>query len=116
MRFHARGGASPARTLPGYKLPSADPEAKKHGSDIVVMRYARDEAGIWPAARPEMRLRSMGPIQLRAARTLRRLKLRSRGARLARLRPGTRVLDGLRARASSILHREADEDIIVPAV
>jgi hypothetical protein len=109
MRFHARGGASPARTLPGYKLPSAGPEASKHGSDIVVMRYARDEAGLWPAPRPEMRLRSMGPMQLRAARTLRRLKLRS-GARRAP------VLDGLRARANRILHREAGEDVIVPAV
>ena len=113
MRFHARGGASPARTLPGYKFPYGDPEANKHGSDVVVMRYARDESGEWPA-RPEMRLRSMGPIQLQAARTLRRLKLRSQHSRLTHLRPSTRVLSSLKDRASRLVRRGHD-DTIAPA-
>jgi len=115
MRFHARGGAAPARTLPGYKLPSGDTEANKHGSDVVVMRYARDETGDWPSPRPGMRLRSMGPMQLRAARTLRRLKLRTRSARLARFRPSTRMLGGLKKRATSIFHRGDDADAIATA-
>ncbi len=116
MRFHARGGAAPARTLPGYKLPSAAPEANKHGTDVVMLRYARDETGEWPAPRPEMRLRSMGPLQLQATRTLRRLKLRSRSAGIVQLRPGTRMLSGLKARANRLLHRDAGEDdIIAPA-
>jgi hypothetical protein len=113
MRFHSRGGANPARALPGYKAPSGDPEASKHGSDVVVMRYARDESGEWPAP-PEMRLRSMGPIQLRAARTLRRLELSSQGARLTRLRPSTRVLSSLKDRATRIVRRGHD-DVIAPA-
>jgi hypothetical protein len=116
MRFHARGGAAPARTLPAYKLPSDDPAANKHGTDIVMMRYARDESGEWPAPRPEMRLRSMGPMQLRAARTLRRLKLRRRAGGLSKLRAGRPVFSGLRARAGRILHRnDADEPIAPPA-
>jgi hypothetical protein len=116
MRFHARGGASPALTLPGYKLPAGDSETNKHGTDVIMMRYARDEAGLWPAPRPHMRLRSMGPMQLRAARALRRLKLRARSARLARLRPSKRVLIGIRDRANRLFHRHpADEEAIAPA-
>ena len=80
------------------------------------MRYARDETGEWPAPRPGMRLRSMGPVQLQAARTLRGLELRSRGAHLPKLRPNTRVLGGLKARANRIFHRDAsDHDAIAPA-
>jgi hypothetical protein len=120
MRFHARGGAVPARIIPSYKLPSADPAASKHGSDIVVMRYARDEAGVWPE-RPAMRLRSMGPMQHRTARALRRLKLRSRGARLARMGPHPHLphvqsphfLTGLKARAGRLLHRHATEQAAI---
>jgi hypothetical protein len=116
MRFHARGGAVPARKLPGYKLGAGDAEANKHGTDVVVMRYARDENGEWPAPRPEMRLRSMGPLQLRAARTLRRLKLRSRGVRLAKLRPDGRVFRGVKARASRIFHRDgSNHDTVADA-
>jgi hypothetical protein len=125
MRFHARGGAAPARTLPSYKLPSGDPAANKHGSDVVMMRYARDESGEWPAPRPEMRLRSMGPMQLRAARTLRRLKLRPRASRASRVRqphlpgftPSSRVLSGLKARAARLFHRNhpEEDEAITPA-
>jgi hypothetical protein len=122
MRFHARGGAAPARTLSGYKLPSGDPATNKHGSDVVMMRYARDESGQWPAPRPEMRLRSMGPMQLRAARTLRRLKLRSRSARVRQphlpgFRPGIRVFSGLKAHATRLLHRDhpGEDEAIIPA-
>jgi hypothetical protein len=116
MRFHARGGASPARTLPGYKLPAGDPQGNKHGSDIVVMRYARGESGEWPTPRPGMRLRSMGPLQLRAARTLRRLNLRRRRSGLPNLRPTSRMLGGLKARAGRILHRDSgDHNAIAPA-
>jgi hypothetical protein len=124
MRFHARGGAAPARTLPGYKLPSGDPATNKHGNDVVMMRYARDESGEWPAPRPEMRLRSMGPMQLRAARTLRRLKQRSRASRASRVRqphlpgftPGSGVLSGLKARAAHLFHRNhrGEDEAITP--
>jgi hypothetical protein len=64
MKFHARGGAVPALILPGFKVP-ADPTAtSSHGADVVVMRYARDATGAWPAPRPEdLRLRSLGPIE-----------------------------------------------------
>src|SRR5690606_24764028 len=76
MRFHARGGANPARLLPGYKTPAeGDPETN-HGSDVVVMRYARDENGEWPAKRPPMRVRTVGPLQERILRTGRSLKVR----------------------------------------
>jgi hypothetical protein len=90
MRFHARGGASPARTLPGYKQPAGDPT--KHGVDVVMMRYARDESGEWPAPRPEMRLRTMGPMQRQVTQTLRRLHLR----RLGHLKPSRPSLRSLR--------------------
>lgn len=83
MRFHARGGANPARILPGYKTPSGAAPGS-HGADVVVMRYARDESGRWPAPRPSMRLRSMGPLQRQVTQALRRLRLR----RLSRVRPG----------------------------
>jgi hypothetical protein len=92
MRFHARGGASPARTLPGYKKPAG--AATKHGEDVVMMRYARDESGEWPAPRPEMRLRTMGPMQRQVTQTLRRLHLR----RLGRLKLSRPALRGLRRR------------------
>jgi hypothetical protein len=96
MRFHARGGASPARTLPGYKQPRGEPT--KHGADIVVMRYARDESGEWPAPRPEMRLRSMGPMQRQVSQAIRRLRLR-------RLRPSRTPLSDLRASGQRLLAR-----------
>jgi hypothetical protein len=101
MRFHARGGASPARTLPGYKTPVGGPT--KHGEDVVVMRYARDESGEWPAPRPEMRLRSMGPMQRQVNQALRRLRLR-------RLRPSRTPLSGLRASGKRLLSRRRHQD------
>jgi hypothetical protein len=76
MRFHARGGAIPARILAGYKSPPPDAPETAHGSDIVVMRYARDADGAWPAKRPPMRVRSVGPVQERILRTGRSLKVR----------------------------------------
>ena len=92
MRFHARGGARPAAYLPGYKV-APDGEPTKHGSDVVVMRYERDEQGAWPAARPEMRVRRSGPMQRRVALATRRLKrLPGKGKRaLTRVRTGKLV-------------------------
>jgi hypothetical protein len=76
MRFHARGGANPSHLLLGYKIPD-DPEAEtSHGRDVVMMRYERDEAGDWPAKRPPMRVRSLGPLEERLLRTGRRLRIR----------------------------------------
>jgi len=73
MRFHARGGAVPTLVLPGFKTPhGAGPS--RHGTDIVVMRYARDERGEWPVKRPEMRLRSMGPLEESLLRAVRRVR------------------------------------------
>lgn len=123
MRFHARGGASPARTLPGYKQPAGAPT--KHGEDVVMMRYARDESGEWPAPRPEMRLRTMGPLQRQVSQTLRRLRLRrlkpsrttwrvlrGQGERLLAKRPGRHLLDGVRSR---ITRHHPDDEPIAPA-
>jgi hypothetical protein len=75
MRFHARGGARPTIVLPGYKTPDPPTGATSHGHDVVVMRYERDPSGVWPAPRPEMRVRSMGPLQERLSRAVRRRKL-----------------------------------------
>jgi hypothetical protein len=77
MRFLSRGGANPARILAGYKMPSPDAVMTAHGRDVVVMRYARDESGAWPAKRPPMRVRSVGPLQERALRTGRSLRVRA---------------------------------------
>jgi hypothetical protein len=96
MRFHARGGASPARTLPGYKTPVGGPT--KHGEDIVMMRYARDESGEWPAPRPDMHLRTMGPMQRQVSQALRRFKVRKLHA------PRTPLSD-LRASGQRLLTR-----------
>jgi hypothetical protein len=76
MRFHARGGANPARVLPGYKTP-AEGESTAHGRDIVVMRYARDDTGDWPAKRPPMTVHLVGPLQERFLRTGRSLRVRA---------------------------------------
>jgi len=82
MRFHARAGAAPALLLPGYKAGGGE----GHGEDVVMMRYARDEAGEWPAPKPAMRLRSAGPMQERLSREARRLRsLRVRRPVLRRL-------------------------------
>ncbi len=89
MRFHTRGCARPARALPRFKQPLG--ESTRHGEDVVVMRYARDEAGEWPAPRPEMRLLTMGPLQRQANQSLRRLRLR-------RLRPARKALSDLLAK------------------
>ena len=77
MRFHARGGANPARILPGFKTPARDAIVTAHGRDIVVMRYARDDTGNWPAKRPPMRVRTVGPMQERFLRTGRSLRVRA---------------------------------------
>lgn len=74
MRFHVRGGAKPSMLLPGYKaLPRAEGETQRHASDVVVMRYERNEEGSWAAARPEMRIRRSGPLQQRLSLALRRV-------------------------------------------
>ena len=78
MRFHARGGANPTRILPGYKTPVQDGGAETaHGQDVMVMRYERDDSGAWPAKRPPMHVRSVGPLQERALRTGRSLRVRA---------------------------------------
>ena len=84
MRFHVRGGAEATEVLPGYKVGGES----SHGADVVVMRYARDEAGEWPVTRPAMRLHSAGPMEERLTRTARRLAaLRVRRPTLPRLLP-----------------------------
>ncbi len=79
MRFHVRGGAQPAVLLPAFKTPSRPDEASRHGDDIAVMRYARDEHGAWPVERPEMRLRSMGPLEESLLRAVRRVRALGHG-------------------------------------
>ncbi len=124
MRFHARGGASPARTLPAYKQPQGDPT--KHGEDVVIMRYARDESGEWPAPRPDMRLRTMGPLQRQVNQSLRRLRLRrlhaprtplsdlrSSSRRFLAKRPAQHLLEELRGRVTR--RRHGDDDHVAPA-
>jgi hypothetical protein len=76
MRFHARGGANPSHLLIGYKVPEDPQTETSHGRDVVMMRYERDEAGDWPAKRPPMRVRSLGPLEERLLRTGRRLRIR----------------------------------------
>src|SRR5690606_31081594 len=59
MRFHVRGGATPAMLLPGYKaqvLVDPEDDQPRHAEDVVVMRYARGDDGAWPTTRPDMRL------------------------------------------------------------
>ena len=83
MKFHSRGGASPAGAAPGFKAPPGGVAASNHGTDIVFMRYARDADGAWPAPRPEdLRLRSVGPIEDGIIWTAGRLReLAARGRR-----------------------------------
>ncbi len=85
MRFHQRGGANPTRILPDYKVPADGESSLAHGHDIVVMRYERDENGVWPAKRPAMRLRRLGPLEERILRTGRSIKVRSLRRRRVRL-------------------------------
>jgi len=42
----------------------------------VIMRYARDDSGVWPAKRPPMTVRFVGPLQERFLRTGRSLRVR----------------------------------------
>jgi hypothetical protein len=75
MKFHARGGAEPTLILPKFKAP-ADRRRRgssRHGIDVVVMRYTRDAEGHWSAPRPQMRIRSVGPIGESLIRTAHRL-------------------------------------------
>jgi hypothetical protein len=74
MRFHGKGGAKPTILLPGYKQ-APDGQPTNHGTDVIVMRYARDEEHRWPVDAPEMRMHRVGPIQARFIRTRRHLKL-----------------------------------------
>ena len=76
MRFHSRGGANPSHLLLGYKIPEDPATETGHGRDVVMMRYERDENGDWPAKRPPMRIRSLGPLEERLLRTGRRLRIR----------------------------------------
>jgi hypothetical protein len=120
MRFHARGGANPALVLPGYKTPEDPSVETSHGRDIFVMRYARDADGVWPAKRPPMRVRSLGPLEERILRTGRSLRMRGLKAPRPRLpsvhaphvsvsglRPGAQ-LQALRTRAGRLRHRNDD--------
>jgi hypothetical protein len=84
MRFHQRGGASPVRILPDYKVPSGGESTLSHGHDVVVMRYERDETGTWPAKRPAMHLRTLGPLEERILRTGRSLRVRGLRVRVRR--------------------------------
>jgi len=132
MRFHARGGANPARLLTGYKVGAAGAKETAHGRDVIVMRYARDESGVWPAKRPPMRLRSLGPIEERVLKTGRRLRVRRPKLRVPRLRslpapslphvsmphvsvphvsvPKVRVPDGIKQVASGLRRQHASDD------
>ena len=92
----ARGGAEAALLLPGYKQGVEHEERARHGQDVVVMRYARDERGRWPALRPSMRLRRRGPIEQRLSRTAARTARRLAGVG----RRGGRVL----ARVEQAVH------------
>jgi hypothetical protein len=73
MRFHARGGAAPVLVLPAFKR-TEQSGASTHGSDIVVMRYVRDEDGAWPVAMPAMHFKRVGPLQAKIASTARGLR------------------------------------------
>jgi hypothetical protein len=87
MRFHARGGASPVLVLPAFKR-TQQPGASSHGSDIVVMRYLRDEESAWPVAMPAMHFKRVGPLQARLKSTARSLRtLPTSGRRLLHRRP-----------------------------
>jgi hypothetical protein len=138
MRFHARGGANPARMLPEYKMPAGGAVETAHGRDVVVMRYERDETGAWPAKRPPMRVRSVGPLQERALRTGRSLRVRALKAPRPHLTlpslhrpsihapsmpsfprphvtvPKVRVMSGIKQRAARLRRREAkpDEEVL----
>ncbi|MPZ50490.1 MAG: hypothetical protein GEU75_14530 [Dehalococcoidia bacterium] len=92
MRFHARGGAEPVALLPGYKASGG----AGHGGDVAVMKYSRTATGAWPAERPEMRVRSRGPLQERAVRAGR---FASRYGR--RLRGGLRLRERLTGRRTA---------------
>lgn len=123
MRFHSRGGASPARVLLGYKTPDEGAPETVHGHDVMVMRYVRDEEGFWPAKRPPMRVRSVGPLQERVSRTGRRLRIRPRIAlpaihsprlrrphfHLPRVSGGTRVVKGIKKGAARLRRGKAPE-------
>lgn len=77
MRFHVRGGARPAMLLPGYKAAAgSEDEPQRHASDVVMMRYERDDEGSWAATKPEMRIRRAGPVQQRVSLAWRRLRRR----------------------------------------
>jgi hypothetical protein len=108
MRFHARGGATASAYLVAFKQPPSG-EGSGHGSDVVIMRYERNEDGAWPAARPEMRVHSSGPLQRRltiATRRLRRLPGRGKRA-LVQLRPG-RVVS-----AAGVARRGRDLELLL---
>jgi hypothetical protein len=73
MRFHAKGGATPTILLQGFKTPAEGQTPSPHGQDVIVLRYSRDEDGNWPVPRPEMRTRSIGPVQRQASYAVKRL-------------------------------------------
>lgn len=122
MRFHSRGGANPARLLPAFKTRPPDLPQTAHGEDVIVMRYARDENGAWPAKRPPMKLRSLGPIEERMLKTGRRLRVRRPKLRLPRIRslhapglpripvPKVHVMRSIREGAAKLKRRPRDED------
>jgi len=83
MRFHAKGGATPTLLLPGFKRPGADETPSPHGQDVMVMRYARDDEGHWSVPEPEMRTRSMGPMELQVTYAVKRLSALGKRGELA---------------------------------
>jgi hypothetical protein len=78
MRFHAKGGATPTLLLPSFKRPLEGETPSPHGQDVIVMRYARDEDGQWSVPQPEMRTRSMGPMEIQVTYAVKRLSALSK--------------------------------------
>ncbi len=102
------------------------------------MRYTRDETGAWPAKRPPMRIRSLGPLQERVLRTGRRLRVRGLRAPRPKISlpsihrptlhtpsmpalprphvsvPKVKVISGIRHGASRLRHRDGKPDAETP--
>jgi hypothetical protein len=103
MKFHQRGGAEPTVVLSGYKTPESSEGDSRHGTDVSVMRYEREEDGSWSAPRPEMRLRLLGPFEERLFSTALRLRFLSARSR--------RALAGVRHRKTLATAAEAESPV-----
>lgn len=79
-KFHFRGGARPAGYAPGFKVASegrpGSPAGRQANTDVVFMRYSRNEDGMWEGVkRPDIKLRRHVielPLRLRRQRATRR--------------------------------------------